>query len=95
VIPSAEVMAFTFDNGVTHLITAGEQLTMQPTLAALSRRLDPAHFCQVSRTVIVNLDAVREAKPFSDGTGEVFLSNGISLPVTRRRWRALIERLGA
>jgi DNA-binding LytR/AlgR family response regulator len=66
---------------------------MQPTLAALARRLDENTFCQVSRTAIVNLDAVREAKPFPDGTGEAVLSNGLTLPVTRRRWRVLLERL--
>jgi DNA-binding LytR/AlgR family response regulator len=66
---------------------------MQPTLAALARRLEGDTFFQVSRNAIVSLDAVREAKPHSDGTGEVVLANGMTLPVTRRRWRMLIERL--
>lgn len=94
VVPAADVVCFGFDDGITRLMTASEQLTMQPTLAQLVRQLDPAKFCQISRTVIVNLDAVREAKPFPDGTGEVLLSSGATLPVTRRRWRALIDRLG-
>lgn len=94
VIPASDVMAFVFDEGVTRLLTAGEQFTMQPTLGQLGRRLAPAHFCQISRTVIVNLDAVREARPFPDGTGEVVLSNGQVLPVARRRWRPFIDRLG-
>ena len=93
VVPRQEVIAFTFHEGLTRLHTAQEQLWMQPTLAALARRLDPAYFLQVSRTAIVSLDAIREAKPFPDGTGEVVLSNGETLPVTRRRWRALIEQL--
>jgi two-component system LytT family response regulator len=66
---------------------------MQPTLAALARRLDPSGFVQVSRIAIVNLDAIREARPFPDGTGEVVLANGLTFPVTRRRWRLLMERL--
>jgi two-component system LytT family response regulator len=94
VVPLADVVAFTFDDGVTHLLTANEQLSMQPTLAALARRLDPAHFCQVSRTVIVHLDAVREARPFPDGTGEVLLANGQTVPVARRRWRLVLGKLG-
>lgn len=93
VVPRAEVVAFTFHEGLTRLHTATEQLWMQPTLAALSRRLDPETFFQVSRTAVVSLDAIREAKPFPDGTGEIVLNNGQTLPVTRRRWRALIERL--
>jgi two-component system LytT family response regulator len=92
-VPQADVLAFTFEEGLTRLHTASEQLWMQPTLAALARRLDDESFCQVSRTAIVRLDAVREAKPFPDGTGEVILANGTTVPVTRRRWRVLLERL--
>jgi two-component system LytT family response regulator len=93
VVARHEVLAFTFDEGITRVLTATEQLTMQPTLAALARRLDPRAFVQVSRTTIVQLDAVREARPFPDGTGEIVLSNGTTLPVARRRWRLLLERL--
>jgi two-component system LytT family response regulator len=93
VVPRQDVVAFTFQDGLTRLHTATEQLWMQPTLAALARRLDPRSFLQVSRTAIVHLDAIREAKPFPDGTGEVVLSNGATYPVTRRRWRLLMERL--
>jgi two-component system LytT family response regulator len=93
VVPASEVVAFTFDDGITHLVTATEQLTMQPTLAALARRLSEQQFFQVSRTVIVRLDAVKEAKPFSDGTGEITLANGQTIVVARRRWRRLLERL--
>ena len=93
VVPRGEVLAFTFEEGLTRLHTATEQLWMQPTLAALARRLDDESFCQVSRSAIVRLDGVREAKPFPDGTGEVILTSGLTLPVTRRRWRVLLERL--
>ncbi len=93
VVPATEVIAFTFVDGVTHVITAGEQLSMQPTLAALARRLDEHQFFQVSRTAIIRLDAVKEAKPFSDGTGEIVLSNGRTMIVARRRWRQLLDHL--
>lgn len=93
VVPSTEVVAFTFVDGITHLLTATEQLSMQPTLAALARRLDRASFFQVSRTAIIRLDAVKEAKPFSDGTGEILLANGQTMVVARRRWRELLGRL--
>jgi two-component system LytT family response regulator len=95
VVPRAEVLAFTFHEGLTRLHTATEQLWMQPTLAALARRLDGDTFFQVSRTAIVSLDAIREAKPFADGTGEIVLTNGLTVIVARRRWRALMEKLEA
>lgn len=95
VVPVQEVVAFTFVDGVTHVMTLTEQLTMQPTLAALARRLDSKHFFQVSRTAIIRLDAVREAKPFADGTGEITLASGTVMVVSRRRWRSLLDRLEA
>ena len=94
VVPATEVIAFTFVDGVTHVLTATEQLTMQPTLASLARRLDGQQFFQVSRAAIIRLDAVKEAKPFSDGTGEIVLANGQTMVVARRRWRELLNRLG-
>jgi len=93
VVPATEVVAFTFVDGITHLLTATEQLSMQPTLAALARRLDTRQFYQVSRAAIVRLDAVKEARPFSDGTGEIILANGQTMIVARRRWRELLDRL--
>ncbi|HWI17446.1 MAG TPA: response regulator [Vicinamibacterales bacterium] len=95
VVPGNEVIAFTFVDGITHLTTATEQLSMQPTLAALARRLDADAFFQVSRNAIIRLDAVKEAKPFSDGTGEILLSNGHTMLVARRRWRLLLDKLEA
>lgn len=93
VVPSADVVAFSFDDGQTRLHTATEQLLMQPTLTQLLRRLDPAHYFQVSRAVVVHLNHVREAKPHTDGTGVVMLSNGTSVEVSRRRWRPLLDQL--
>ena len=93
VVKANEVVAFMFVDGVTHLLTATEQLSMQPTLASLARRLDADSFFQVSRNAIIRLDAVKEAKPFTDGTGEILLANGQTMTVARRRWRALIEHL--
>ena len=93
VVPLAEVLAFSFDDGQTRLHTATETLLMQPTLAQLLRRLDPARFFQVSRTVVVHLEHVREAKPHTDGTGVVTLSNGTHVDVSRRRWRPLLDQL--
>ena len=92
-VPRAEVVAFTFQDGLTRLHTATEQLWVQPTLAALARRLDVDTFFQISRIAIVSLDAIREARPFPDGTGEIVLAGGLTLVVARRRWRALMEKI--
>jgi two-component system, LytTR family, response regulator len=93
VVPVADVVAFSFDDGQTRLHTATEQLLMQPTLAQLLRRLDGGRFFQISRSVVVHLDAIREAKPHTDGTGQLVLSNGTMVEVSRRRWRPLLDHL--
>lgn len=93
VVPAADVLAFSFDDGQTRLHTATDQLWMQPTLAQLLRRLDPQQYVQVSRAVVVRLDAIREAKPNTDGTGQIVLSNGTAVEVSRRRWRPLLDHL--
>jgi len=95
VVPVADVIAFSFDDGQTRLHTATEQLLMQPTLAQLQRRLDGARFFQISRSVVVHLEAIREAKPHTDGTGQLVLSNGTTVEVSRRRWRPLLDHLEA
>lgn len=95
VVPASDVTAFSFDEGLTRLHTATEQLWMQPTLAALARRLPPDQYAQVSRSVVVKLDAIREARPMSDGTGQVTLEGGATFAVSRRRWRLLMDRLEA
>ena len=80
--------------------TARPGCTPQPTSCGCSRRwrsslrrLDPRHFFQVSRAVVVRLDAIREAKPNSDGTGQIVLANGTAVEVSRRRWRPLLDEL--
>ena len=93
VVHADEIVAFVFVDGITHLLTTSEQLSMQPTLIALARRLDPAAFFQISRNAIIRLDAVKEAKPFSDGTGEILLANGQTMAVARRRWQQLLGKL--
>jgi two-component system LytT family response regulator len=95
VVAADDVVAFVFVDGITHLLTATEQFSMQPTLLALAHRLDANAFFQISRNAIVRLDAVKEAKPFTDGTGEVLLANGQTMLVARRRWRLLLDRLEA
>ena len=70
-------------------------MSMQPTLSSLARRLNADEFFQVSRSAIIRLDAVKEARPFSDGTGEILLSNGQTMTVARRRWRMLLDKLEA
>jgi len=93
VIPGKEVLYFASEGGLTRLQTAQHHYWMQPALADLEGRLDPARFFRVSRSAIVSLDAVGEVAPLAGGQGEVRLRNGARLAVSRRRLQPLMDRL--
>jgi len=94
VVPRGEVMCFVSEEGLTTLHTAKHLLWMQPSLSDLEERLDPEGFFRVSRSAIVNLDAIDEVLPGTGGQAEVQLTNGRLLEVSRRRFRELIDKLG-
>jgi two-component system LytT family response regulator len=93
VIAAREVVAFVSEDGLTKLLTAADHSWVPPTLNDLEVRLDPRHFYRISRRAIVNLDAVQEILPFGDGQGEVIVTGGRRLEVSRRRFQRLTERL--
>ena len=94
VIPAADVVFFSTEDGQTRLQTSELYYWMQPTLADLEERIDPARFFRVSRAAIVNLDAVREVMPREGGHGEARPANGMTIGVSRRRMPELMRRLG-
>jgi two-component system LytT family response regulator len=93
VVGQREVEYFSFEEGLTALHTATGRFAMDPTLNVLESRLDPDQFFRISRGVIVRLDAVLEVAPLVGGYGEVRLRNGMCFPVSRRRFRNLLEKL--
>ena len=93
VVPAGEVLCFLSEDGLTKLQTAAEHYWVPPTLNDLEARVDPRRFFRISRSAIVNLDAVQELIPTGDGRAEAVLRNGARLEVSRRRFRELTERL--
>jgi two-component system LytT family response regulator len=93
VISRQEVLCFESEHGLTQLVTQHKQYWMQPTLTDLEDRLDPTEFFRISRSAIVRLPAVREVVPLMGGHGQVLLTSGKKLDVSRRRFKALLEHL--
>lgn len=93
VIPRQDVLFFASEGGITKLQTTDQYYWMQPTLTDLEARLDPSRFCRISRTAIVNLDAVSEVIPVEGGSGEAKVTNGECLEISRRRLKTLMDRL--
>ena len=93
VIHQTDVVYLHSEGGITKLHAAGQNYLVDPTLNDFERRLDPAVFCRLSRTVIVNLDHVTEVDTLIGGYGDALLKNGIRLEVSRRRLRYLLAKL--
>jgi two-component system, LytTR family, response regulator len=93
VVPVSEVLCFLSEGGLTQLWTADQYYWMEPTLLDLERRLGGSGFFRISRQALVNLDRVDEVVPLVGGHGQVKLSGGRVLDVSRRRMKDLMEEL--
>ncbi|WP_224242508.1 LytR/AlgR family response regulator transcription factor [Hyalangium gracile] len=70
---------------------SGEQHVLRETLTHLEARLDTRRFLRVHRSVLVNLDQVRELEPLSQGEYLLVLSGGTAVR-TGRSHRARVEQ---
>jgi len=93
VVGEARVLYFSSEGGLTKLIADSAQYWMDPTLNDLELRLDRSRFFRISRAALINLNAVEQVFPLPGGSGEVLLSNGSRLEVSRRRFNDLLQLL--
>ncbi|MBA3916047.1 MAG: response regulator transcription factor [Acidobacteriales bacterium] len=66
---------------------------LRRSLADLDDELDPAAFCRIHRSAIVNLERVSGLKLNEDGEHEVVLRGGTRLRLSRRYRKQLQERM--
>ncbi|MET0398371.1 MAG: LytTR family DNA-binding domain-containing protein [Longimicrobiaceae bacterium] len=71
-----------------------EAYLVRETMAELEARLDPRRFLRVHRSTIVNLDRVRELRPWFGGDYRVSLLDGTELHLSRLYRGRAAERLG-
>jgi hypothetical protein len=69
-----------------------ETYTTRGTMAECEKRLDPIRFVRIHRSVIVNLQHVREVKPWYTGEYILLLSDGKELTLSRG-YRSALERM--
>lgn len=65
---------------------------MRETLAGLEAKLDPARFCRIHRSTIVNLDRIKELQPYFHGDYVLILKDGTRLTL-KRGYRDTLRRL--
>lgn len=68
---------------------------LREKLGALEERLGAERFVRIHRSVLVNVDRVREVQTRPDGAYFAVLRDGTVLPVSRSRVRALEARMRA
>jgi two-component system LytT family response regulator len=93
VVRAEDVLWFATEEGLTRLYTRDAQYWMDPTLTELESRLDPAEWFRVSRSAIVQLDAITDVVPGDGGHGHARLVDARTVAVSRRRLSTLLERL--
>jgi len=66
---------------------------LRETITAIEARLAPEKFVRISRSVIVNVERVKELEPLFHGEYRVTLQNGTRLTLSRR-YRKKLQQLG-
>ena len=80
------------DGNYVRLHSGSEAHYVRTTLARLETQLPPGKFLRISRSVLVNLDRVKELQPLFYGDYVVILQNGARLNMSRN-FRDRIESL--
>jgi two-component system, LytTR family, response regulator len=90
ILPVDQVLTVRADGELLHIFThTGDRHTITHRLKDLEARLDPHQFVRLSRSAIVNIDAIRRVSAMPGGTYTVTLANTQTLPVSRTRARVL------
>lgn len=76
------------------LHVAGEVLLHRERMQSLEEVLDPARFCRIHRSAIVNLARIAAIEPQPSGDSSLRLCSGAVLRVSRARLAELTARLG-
>jgi two-component system LytT family response regulator len=75
------------DRNYVELAVGSERFRLRTTIAALSGRLDPAHFIRLNRSTIVRIDLIAEMHEWSHGDYRAVLRDGSTI-IWSRRYRA-------
>jgi two-component system LytT family response regulator len=71
-----------------HIGTKG--LMLRKTIKHLAETLDPENFVRIHRSIIVNIDQVREIVREGQSEGSVTLMNGQRLKMSKLGWQSLL-----
>ncbi len=93
VVPIADICWFEASDHYVFVHIGTESHLIRKAMKELAAELDSHHFARIHRGAIVNLRHVETLRLLPRGKGELTLSTGIRLPVSRRRLSALKRML--
>ena len=91
-IPADQVDAIEATGNYMHLHLGRQTYMIRDTLASLETRLPRDRFLRTHRSWLVNLDRIRELRPWSKGSYLAVVEGGTEVPVSRS-FRETLDRL--
>ena len=77
------------------LHVAGKSHLIRDTMTRMDSKLDPNLFARIHRSTIVNVDRIKELRPYFHGDYIVYLKGGKELRLSRRYWDRLEAVIGS
>ena len=68
---------------------------LRESMTGMEAKLDPKRFVRIHRSTIVNVDRIKELRPYFHGDYVVYLMDGTELRLSRRYWNRLEALLGS
>ncbi|GLQ47915.1 DNA-binding response regulator [Dyella lipolytica] len=94
VIPVADIDWIRADDNYVRIHVGSNTYLHRETLRHLYESLDPNHFLRIHRSIVVNMDRIREVHTMFHGHAEVVLHDGTRLDLSRRFRNAARVALG-
>lgn len=94
VIAVADIDWIRADDNYVHIHVGGSTYLHRETLRGLYESLDPNHFLRIHRSIVVNMDRIREVHTLFQGHAEIVLHDGTRLDLSRRFRNAARVALG-
>jgi len=95
VVPVNSVEWIGADNDYIVVHAQGKTHLLRGTLGAIEEDLDPQSFVRAHRSILVNIEQIAELRRDRDGSAALVLRDGTRLPVGRRRYDDIRDRLAS
>lgn len=84
VIPVSDIDWIRADDNYVRIHASGSTYLHRETLSHLHASLDPANFLRIHRSIVVNMNRIREVHTLFQGHAEIVLHDGTRLDLSRR-----------